>query len=273
MTHRLMLIGNPVAHSKSPEIHRIFGLQAQYPVQYDTCAVDDVDVESVIQTFFASGGRGMNVTVPHKERVFTLVDRTTPEAMDACAVNTVWLDSGELVGHNTDGLGLLDDLERLNLPVTDQHILILGAGGAIAGCLGPLMARHPKQITLVNRTLARAEIIVERFPGVRVLPLDALASFDEPVDGMISGLSSGLSGVWEIPLPVQSVSSDTWCYDLVYGTRPTPFVAACRAYTPHCYDGFGMLVGQSARSFSAWFQCPVDPWQAYWQLRPDGQPV
>ncbi|NBS12591.1 MAG: shikimate dehydrogenase [Gammaproteobacteria bacterium] len=273
MTERLMLIGSPVAHSKSPAIHQIFGTQTGLTVQYEARAVEADAVESVVREFFATGGRGMNITVPHKEQVFTLVDRLTPEAQQARAVNTLWMESGTLVGHNTDGLGLLDDLDRLALPMTGQRLLVLGAGGAIAGCLGPLMARGPARVTLVNRTLARAQAIADRFPDIDVLPFEALSSFDAPIDGVISGLSSGLTGVWDVPLPTQCLSSTTWCYDLVYQATATPFVMACRPFTDRCYDGFGMLVGQAARAFSAWFDCPVDPWQAYRQLRPHGQPV
>lgn len=273
MTERLLLIGSPVGHSKSPAIHRIFGLQTGRDVHYEARAVDAEAVESVIREFFATGGRGMNITVPYKEKVFTLVDRLTPEAEQAHAVNTLWMESGTLVGHNTDGLGLLDDLDRLSLPVAHQHVLVLGAGGAIAGCLGPLIARKPAKVIVVNRTWARAQAIANRFPGVEAIPFEALSSLDEPIDGVISGLSSGLTGAWDVPLPTHCLSSKSWCYDLVYQETATPFVMACRPFTDRCYDGFGMLVGQAGRAFSAWFDCPVDPWQAYRELRPHGQLV
>lgn len=268
--HRLMLIGNPVAHSKSPEIHQLFGAQVGIPVVYEKVAVEDDEVASAVTAFFASGGLGMNVTVPHKERVFSLVDQLTPEAAGACAVNTLWMDGDALVGHNTDGLGLVDDLHRLGLAVTGRRVLVLGAGGAIAGCLGPLLACKPAELILANRTLDRATALAARFPGVKVCHLDDVQALSGAIDGVISGLSSGLSGEWSIELPMAQMTPETWCYDLVYAPLVTPFLRACSGRTARCHDGFGMLVGQAARSFNAWLSCHVDPWAVYQQLRPLG---
>jgi shikimate dehydrogenase len=260
MNYHFAVFGDPIGHSKSPEIHRRFGEQLSLDVTYDKVQVKERDFESEVARFFADGGNGLSITAPHKWAAFQMASSLSDEAWLAGACNTLMPLDSSLYGHNTDGLGLLDDLERLGLSPTDRRILILGAGGAVAGCLGPLVAKHPTEIVIANRSIDKLERLVSRYDqGVRGITLSELDSQGEPFDLVINGISAGLSGSTGVELTDRIVNADGACYDLVYGVNETPFLKMCRSLTDQRADGLGMLLAQAARQFELWTGIYPDP--------------
>ena len=260
MTYQFAVFGDPIGHSKSPEIHRRFGQQLSLDVTYDKVQVKERDFEAEVSRSFADGGNGLSITVPHKWAAFQMASSLSDEALLAGACNTLMpLDVG-LYGHNTDGLGLLDDLERLGWSPTGRRILILGAGGAVAGCLGPLVAKNPTKIVIANRSVDKLERLVSRYDqDVRGIALSELDSQSEPFDLVINGISAGLSGSTGVELTDRIVNADSACYDLVYGVDETPFLKMCRSLTDQRADGLGMLLAQAARQFELWTGIYPDP--------------
>lgn len=260
MKYQFAVFGDPIGHSKSPEIHRRFGEQLSLDVTYDKVQVKERDFEFEVARFFADGGNGLSITVPHKWAAFKMASSLSDEALLAGACNTLMpLDSG-LYGHNTDGLGLLDDLERLGWSPTNRRILILGAGGAVAGCLGPLVAKNPAEIVIANRSIDKLDRLVGRYDqGVRGIAISELDSQGEPFDLVINGISAGLSGSTGVELTDRIVNADGACYDLVYGVDDTPFLKMCRSLTEQRADGLGMLLAQAARQFELWTGIYPDP--------------
>jgi shikimate dehydrogenase len=252
---RYGVVGYPVSHSRSPVIHQMFALQTGQPIRYELLQVAPEKLAQAVQQFQRTGGKGLNVTVPHKMAVELLCDQLSERAEQAGAVNTLAFQDGEIFGDNTDGIGLIRDLEsNLGVQVTDRRILILGAGGATLGIVGPLLARHPAALVIANRTLARAESIVERFGNKD--PLNACA-FDSvpgeaPYELVINATSAGLKGE-SPPYPMAAVGRRTLCYDLSYGAKPTPFTRWAREQgAGAAVMGWGMLVEQAAESFHLW---------------------
>jgi len=214
---------------------------------------------------FAGGVRGLNVTVPHKQAAAELVNELTPRAARAQAVNTIaFFEDTTLLGDNTDGVGLVSDLERnLNLELADMRVLVLGAGGAVRGVLGPLMERELRELTIANRTPARAQKLAMEFSDVGAI---AACSFSElagpPYDLIINATSASLQG--EVPaLPYGLVGEKTVCYDMAYGRGHTPFTLWAKSQHPRrASKGWGMLIEQAAESFLLWRG-----------IRPDTKPV
>ncbi len=248
------VIGHPVSHSLSPQIHALFAEQTGQKLQYDTTDIKPENLAKEFAAFFASGGRGMNVTVPHKAAVHDLVDELTARAKLAGAVNTVTTDSGLLIGDNTDGEGLVRDLaNNLKVKLGRSRILILGAGGATQGIVPALLERNPQVIAIANRTPEKATAIAERFSSQGTIEgcgYDAIDS--EPWDLVIHGTSAGLGGgLPEFNTVV--IGADTVCYDLSYAKEDTPFVALAKSLgCANCHDGLGMLVEQAAAAFELW---------------------
>ena len=262
MKYQFAVFGDPIAHSKSPVIHRRFGEQLSLSVTYNKVNVNERDFESEVTRFFTDGGDGLSVTVPHKWAAFQMASSLSDEALLAGACNTLMPLNGGLYGHNTDGLGLLDDLERLGWSPTDQRVLILGAGGAVAGCLGPLLATNPSEIVIANRSIDKLESLVGRYErGVRGIALSELDSQGAPFDLVLNGISAGLSGSTGVELTDRIVNSDGACYDLVYGVDDTPFLKMCRSLTDQRADGLGMLLAQAARQFELWTGIYPEPFE------------
>ncbi len=252
---RYGVIGYPVSHSRSPVIHQLFALQTGQQIRYELLQVGPEKLEQAVRQFQRTGGKGLNVTVPHKTAVARLCDQLSERAEQAGAVNTLAFQDGEIFGDNTDGIGLIRDLElNLGFAPTGRRILILGAGGATLGIVGPLLARHPAALVLANRTRSRADAIVERLGGHRVLracPFDSVPT-DEPYHLVINATSAGLKGETP-PYPDAAVSQRTLCYDLSYSAKPTPFTLWARAQDADAaVMGWGMLVEQAAESFHLW---------------------
>ena len=262
---RYGVMGYPVAHSRSPVIHRLFAQQTGQEMQYELLRVAPEKLEEAVRQFQRTGGKGLNITVPHKRAVFRLVDHLSERASTAGAVNTLSFRDNEIYGDNTDGIGLLRDLVvNLGLHLEGDNILILGAGGATRGIVGPLLEMQPRHICIANRTLKRAEDLVERFASRG--PVSACGFDDVPVTepyGLVINATSAIHGGEAPPYPQAAISSQTVCYDLSYSLHPTPFCEwALEHGAAQAVMGWGMLVEQAAESFHIWRG-----------VRPDTKPV
>jgi shikimate dehydrogenase len=249
------VMGNPVAHSQSPRIHALFAAQTGQRLQYLAIQVDPGGFEQAVSSFVANGGSGLNVTVPFKTQAWELVDERSERAAPAGAVNTIVVRArGRLYGDNTDGAGLVKDLgDNLGVALAGRRLLLLGAGGAARGVLGPLLAQRPAMLFIANRTADRAVELAQAFAGfgaVRGGGYDHLEG--EVFDGVINATSASLHGELP-PLPEGVLAPGAWCYDMMYGARPTPFMEwASRRGAARVSDGLGMLVEQAAESFLLW---------------------
>ncbi|MFP1681750.1 shikimate dehydrogenase [Alloalcanivorax sp. C16-1] len=254
MTDRYAVFGNPVSHSRSPDIHHAFAAQRGEDLSYERIEAPVDDFAGAVAAFFDAGGRGANVTVPFKEEAHALCGELTERARQAGAVNTLWRREGVLHGDNTDGAGLVADLRgNQGWALQGKRLLVLGAGGAVRGVLGPLLAQAPAELVIANRTVARAETLVERFAGLGV-PLFAseLDTLKGPFDVIINAISAGLHGEMP-PLPEGLIGDATVACDMVYGAEPTPFMRWARqAGAAAVCDGLGMLVEQAAEAYAVW---------------------
>ncbi|MBV2132450.1 shikimate dehydrogenase [Pseudomonas sp. MAP12] len=261
---RYCVFGNPIGHSKSPLIHRLFAAQTGEPLSYDALLAPLDDFTGFARAFFAEG-LGANVTVPFKEEAFRLADELTARAARAGAVNTLKkLDDGRLLGDNTDGAGLVRDLTvNAGLALAGKRILLLGAGGAVRGVLAPLLAEQPAELVIANRTVAKAEELARAFADLGPLLASGFDWIDAPVDLIVNGTSASLAG--ELPPIAPSLirPGHTVCYDIMYAKEPTAFNRwAAEHGAARTLDGLGMLVEQAAEAFFVWRG-----------VRPDSAPV
>src|SRR5690606_6801910 len=252
MTDRYAVIGNPIAHSKSPEIHMEFARQTDQSLTYERLLAPLDGFVETVEAFRAAGGRGLNVTVPFKEEAFRYATRLTARAEASGAVNTLRFDEQGVLGDNTDGMGLVRDL-RANHGITlyGTRMLLLGAGGAARGVIGSLVGEQPERLVIANRTLSKAQDIADSFgQAIEVMAYDALVT--ERFDIIINATSASLTA--EVPpLPENVYAGARVAYDMVYGAEITPFMArAAQAGCPICLDGLGMLVEQAGESFYLW---------------------
>jgi shikimate dehydrogenase len=262
---RYALVGYPVEHSRSPLIHQLFAMQTGDNISYELIDAEPAQFETAVLGFKAAGGRGMNVTVPHKEAAFELCRLHGPEATAARAVNTITFKGGSVRGDNTDGLGFIRDLTvNCKQAIAGQRVLILGAGGAARGLMAPILAEEPATLVLANRTVERAEALADEFDRADVL---SVRSFDDltaagEFDVVINATSAGLKGE-QPPFPASLVQDRTFCYDLAYSLKSTPFVSWAEANgAGRAVQGWGMLVEQAAESYRIWRG-----------KRPDTQPI
>jgi len=252
---RYVLFGHPVSHSWSPFIHGMFAKQTGADVHYSLMDVAPARFRRAVVQFFEGGGRGANVTLPHKQAAAELVHGLTDRAARAGAVNTIAVRWGDkLYGDNTDGAGLVHDLKvNLGVRIEGHRLLLLGAGGAVRGVLGPLLAERPAELVIANRTVARGEKLAAEFAdlgAIRGVGFDAVGQ--EPWDIVINGTSASLAG--EVPdLPARAVGPDSVCYDMAYARTDTAFQrwAASRGVR-RSHKGWGMLVEQAAESWVVW---------------------
>jgi len=248
------VFGNPVGHSRSPAIHAAFAAQCGHDLRYQAILAPLDGFAESLRHFVATGARGANVTIPFKEQACRLATRLSPRADLAGAVNTLLFDANCIFGDNTDGAGLLADLEHnLAYRIAGQRVLLLGAGGAARGVVGPLLDAQPALLVIANRTLVRARDLVQRFS--RTGPLLASGYRDlagQGFDLVINATSASLGG--ELPaLPPGVFAAGSLAYDMMYGDAATPFLtlAAQQGAARHA-DGLGMLVEQAAEAFSIW---------------------
>ncbi|MGQ9424835.1 shikimate dehydrogenase [Gilvimarinus sp. F26214L] len=253
--HLYAVFGSPIAHSRSPDIHRMFARQTGEDLIYTKQEVQPAGFEQACREFFELGGSGLNITLPLKENAFQFADRLTTRARLAGAVNTLKLEQDRtILGDNTDGCGLVRDLTvNQEWPLKDKRILILGAGGAVRGVLGPLLDQGPKEILVANRTAEKARQLAHLFEAhgpVRSCGLDAIPR--EGFDLIINGTSMSLGGEAP-PLTAAQLGPETACYDMAYGAEPTAFLRWAGEHgVTRLADGLGMLVEQAAESFNLW---------------------
>lgn len=247
------VFGNPIAHSKSPFIHQRFAQQLKIEHPYGRVLAPVDAFNETLNVFITAGGKGCNVTVPFKEEAFARADELTERAALAGAVNTLKrLEDGRLLGDNTDGIGLLSDLERLTFIKPGYRILLIGAGGAARGVLLPLLSLDCA-VTVTNRTLARAQELVSVFAhtgSIKALAMDVLVG--EEFDLIINATSSGITG--DTPaIPSSLINMKVHCYDMFYQKGNTPFLNWCEQHgAKQCADGLGMLVAQAAHAVLLW---------------------
>ncbi|HEX9628244.1 MAG TPA: shikimate dehydrogenase [Acidiferrobacterales bacterium] len=252
---RYAVMGNPVAHSKSPRIHKAFAAQFGERIDYGAIQVDVGGFAQAVEQFRAHGGKGLNVTVPFKQEAFRLADHVSERAQVAQAVNTLKFEAdGRVFGDNTDGAGLVHDLTRnLNLHLKGRRILILGAGGAVRGVLAPLLKQNPALIVIANRTVSRAKEMVRAFAHhgtLEAVGFDGLKG--RHFDLVINGTAASLAG--EVPpLPETVFANRATAYDMMYGDKARPFIDWSILHgAEQAVDGLGMLVEQAAESFLLW---------------------
>jgi shikimate dehydrogenase len=248
---KFAVIGNPIAHSRSPEIHQAFAQQTGIDLSYERILAPLNDFTKVVQDFFAHGGSGLNITVPFKEQAFERCDQLTERAQAARAVNTLWMQDGKLYGDNTDGAGLVNAITTLNWPLANSRILILGAGGATRGVILPLANAGAEEIVIANRTHSRAESLMnDLHPFIKMTTLSTctLDQLEGHFDMIINATSASLTGEG-IALPA-ALTFD-YAYEMAYG-KPSSFIDQAKARGVPTADGLGMLIGQAAEAFSVW---------------------
>jgi shikimate dehydrogenase len=249
------VVGHPINHSWSPFIHGLFAKQTEQSLVYRLYDITPEDFRAQVLEFFTRGGRGLNVTVPHKEAAAELANELTLRADRAGAVNTLMLKEDHvLVGDNTDGQGLVTDLrQNLGLTITNDRILVLGAGGATRGVTEPLLSLGPTELVIANRTPERAVNLASLFSdlgAVRGCSFEEVG--DDPFDIVINATAAGLTG--SVPnIDGNVIGGHTVCYDMSYSKSATPFVTwAIEQGCARAHKGWGMLVEQAAESFTLW---------------------
>ncbi len=254
MTDRYGVMGHPVAHSKSPFIHARFAAQTSQDLVYEAIHVEPGGFAEAVGAFRAGGGRGLNVTLPFKQEAFAASKFVSDRARRAGAVNTLSFDEERVRGDNTDGVGLVRDLiANMGIEIRCHRVLLIGAGGAARGVLGPLLDEGPSELVVANRTVSRAVALCEAFSDqgtLRSTGLDALEG--GAFDLVINATSAEVSG--EVPpVPDSALAGDGVVYDLMYGANATAFVRWGRSVGARlAADGLGMLVEQAAESFFIW---------------------
>ena len=251
MPDRYAVIGNPVAHSRSPWIHEQFARACGQEIEYTRIEAPLDAFPATVDAFRAAGGRGANVTVPFKPEAFLYCASVSERAREAEAVNTLVFDRGEAWGDNTDGVGLLRDLEsNLRFGLRGRRVLVMGAGGAAQGVMPSLRAAGPARLVVANRTAAKALALAARFEGTTGCGYDGLteAAFDLVVNATSAGLAGELP---PLPSARELFAPGALAYDMLYG-HDTPFLAYARAAEVRASDGLGMLVEQAAESFLVW---------------------
>jgi shikimate dehydrogenase len=256
MSDKYCVIGNPIAHSRSPEIHAAFAAQTGQDISYERCLAPLDGFVGTVRDLAAHGYKGANVTVPFKLEAAALADRLTHRARAAGAVNTLVFERGEIVGDNTDGAGLVADIVyNAGVPLTGKRVLLLGAGGAARGVLLPILEHGPRAIVIANRTRATADALALQFaPHAAHAGQVSARGFDQidtPFDVIVNATSASLSGALP-PVPAVAFSTDTLAYDMMYGAKPTPFMELAAAHGARTRDGLGMLVEQAAEAFALW---------------------
>jgi shikimate dehydrogenase len=259
-----VVAGNPIAHSKSPAIHKKFSEQSNQKMHYGRLQPALGEFAATANSFFTAGGKGMNVTVPFKLDAQSLADELTPRAQLAGAVNTLRLENGKIYGDNTDGAGLVRDLLAQGIQIQSARILLLGAGGAARGTLGPLLEQVPKELIIANRSSAKADDLVQLFSGLAtayqvMLQSVTLADLEDasktvyPFDLIINATAAGLSD--ESPIgdaaAINVFIPQSFAYDMVYG-KVTAFMQQALDRGARVSDGLGMLVEQAADAFLIW---------------------
>ena len=257
MTDFYAVIGNPIAHSKSPIIHHAFAELTHQDIQYERVLAPIDDFAGTVHGLIAHGFKGANVTVPFKLEAYAMANQLTERAQDAGAVNTLIFTPQGIIGDNTDGVGLVRDItENIGVSIKGKRVLLIGAGGASEGVLHPLLAAQPELLIITNRTLDKAINMVKRVEArgeMLYVSVDAYAFDDlagQQFDIVINATSAGLTDS-QLPLPASIFAPGALAYDMMYG-RVTPFMAFAHQYGASVFDGLGMLIEQAAEAFYVW---------------------
>ena len=250
---RYCVIGNPIAHSKSPQIHAAFAAQTGQDMTYERCLAPVDGFATTVRALIAQGYKGANVTVPFKLEAAALATRLTERARAAGAVNTLHFTHGEIVGDNTDGPGLVADIVRnAGVALANTRILLLGAGGAARGIMLPFIEQRPASILVANRTPATAERLVAGFAGHGVsLAACGFEGIDGSFDVVVNATSSSLAAELP-PIPGSAFIRGGLALDIMYGNEPSPFMRFAAEQGAVTRDGLGMLVEQAAEAFMVW---------------------
>ena len=275
--------GNPISHSKSPFIHQAFAAQAKQKMHYGRLQAELPSFAQTAKAFFAAGGKGMNVTIPFKLDARNFAEVLTSRAQLAGAVNTLWIKDGKIHGDNTDGAGLVRDLLAQGIVLHESRILLLGAGGAARGVIGPLLEQAPKCLVIANRSSTKADELVSLYADLAasqevalesrtLLDLEDSVVTPHPFDLVINATAAGLEDV--SPLAAKAVSNifvpSSFAYDMVYG-KTTPLMQQALQRGARVSDGLGMLVEQAADAFLLWrgseLAAAIDPRAILAQLR------
>ena len=252
MTDKYAVIGNPIAHSKSPQIHAAFAKQTGQNVSYEAVLAPLDGFEATVRDLIRQGYKGVNVTVPFKFEAFNLCEELTERAKAAGAANTIVFTNGKIKGDNTDGAGLVGDITlNLGLVLQEVRILLLGAGGAAQGVLLPILQQSPEHLVVANRTIEKAERMVSKLVGfTHLTQASTFGGLEGAFNVIINATSVGLTDT-ALPIPSTIFADGCLAYEMFYG-RETPFMAQARANGAQVVDGLGMLVEQAAEAFYVW---------------------
>jgi len=270
MINRYTVIGQPIAHSLSPVVHQLFGELTQRKIHYTRTEASPETFAGIVQQWQHSGAKGCNVTAPFKELAVQVCQRLASNAQRAGSVNTIQMHrDGNLVGHNTDGVGLVADIvSNKRRALASQRILLLGAGGAARGVIAPLLAVNPSVVHIANRTASKAQDLVELFDDLGPVSasgyedLSELKEFDVIINATTLSMDDGMP-----PLPDGVIGHKTLAYDMTYGSRDTVFMSWAKAKGATASNGLGMLVEQAAESFLIWEGVRPKTRMAYPRLR------
>tara|TARA_R110000868_G_scaffold158036_4_gene385866 strand:- start:30891 stop:31703 length:813 start_codon:yes stop_codon:yes gene_type:complete len=250
--NKLAVIGNPVKHSLSPQIFTLFAKQMGVEIQYDKVFSELKDFSHTVTNLREQDYMGANVTVPFKQEAFEFADEHAPSAQAVGVANVlIFQEDGSTIAHNTDGIGIVNDVSRQIGEIKDKSILLLGAGGAAKGALYSLLQQQPSKVTLVNRTASRAVELREQFEQLGNIQTSSFEALSQPCDIIINATSSGLHNT-KLPIPIHVLTQQTLCYDMVYG-KSTPFLQWAEENGAQTSDGLGMLVEQAAEGCKIWF--------------------
>lgn len=249
------VVGNPIQHSLSPQIHTLFAKQTQQALVYEKYLIEISEFETAIRDFQEKGFKGLNVTAPFKERAFAICDELSERAKLAGAVNTlIFKDNHKIAGDNTDGMGLIRDITiKHNFKLKDKSVLLVGAGGAARSVLKAIRDEEPKSIIITNRTALKAKQLAEEFSTTLNFPItwQTFESLAQPFDCVINATAMGLDDA-EFPLSGNIINSNSCCYEMVYNKQTRFLTWAQQNHASLILDGFGMLVEQAAEAFFIW---------------------
>ena len=249
------VIGDPISHSRSPEIHKLFAQQFNEKIDYNKYHIKADNLKQFIIDFHSSGGKGLNITLPHKMSAMNSVSVLSPNAIQAKAINTIYFNGNEIIGDNTDGIGLIADLRNnFQVEIKNKKILILGAGGAVRGIIGSLIKENPSHIEIANRTISHAEKISKDFSNEASIKTCTIEELNEKgnFDLIINAISFDTNNK-DIALSKNIISKSSICYDLSYNSSPTQFMLwAMKNGANFAIQGWGMLIEQAAESYLIW---------------------
>jgi shikimate dehydrogenase len=268
------VIGNPIRHSKSPIIHKEFARQTHQNMQYEAILAPLDGFETAVKRFQQRGGKGMNVTLPFKLEAYAISTRLTDRANAAQAVNTLKFDENHgILGDNTDGAGLIRDIEvNQSVVIADKSVLLMGAGGAARGVILPLLEQRPRILAIANRTKEKAQVLQEQFSSHGNILTGHYQDFSgERFDIIINATSASLHDELP-PLPTGIFAEKSTAYDIMYGKELTPFLRFAKQQgVSNLVDGIGMLVEQAAESFFLWRGVRPETRKVIEMLRKKGQ--